>query len=297
MNFLRILSRDREQPKSQAEVLKRIDDDVTSMVTRGRFMGEKLAFGPNFVHAYIMRGESGKVGAPGSVEDLGWSHNVKTNNGMDWLHHSMGGLVQTAMGSPATAVSATSITTTGTPGWASNALAGCRIVAPITGITTAPVYTNALANTTGATPTIAIDGWWTGTDVLTSSGGTPAATNAFMILPGQGPARFIGLTTNTGAPAVTDTALTGEITANGLQRAACTFAHTTGGANYVYTLVKTFSSTGDHANVHKAGNFTGGYGAAGGGVLVADTNLNADATLANGDSLAVTWTWTLPAPG
>ena len=213
---------------------------------------------------------------------------------MDWLHNTMGGFVQTATGSPATAVSATSITCTGTPGWSSNFLAGARIVAPITSITTAPVYTNALGNTTGATPTIAIDGWWTATDVLTSSGGTPAATNAFTILPGNGPARFIALTTDSGA-ASDVTTLPTEITTNGLQRAAATFAHT--GAASTYTLAKTFAALGTHTNVHKAGNLTGGYGAAGGGVLVANTVLNADATLANGDSLAVTWTWTLPAIG
>jgi len=294
MNFLRILSRDREQPKSQIEVLKRIDDDVNTMITRGRFMGEKLSFGPNFVHAYIMRGATGEYGKPGTVEDLGWSHNYKTTTGMDWLHNTMGGFVQTATGSPATAVSATSITCTGTPGWSSNFLAGARIVAPITSITTAPVYTNALGNTTGATPTIAIDGWWTATDVLTSSGGTPAATNAFTILPGNGPARFIALTTDSGA-ASDVTTLPTEITTNGLQRAAATFAHT--GAASTYTLAKTFAATGTHTNVHKAGNLTGGYGAAGGGILVANTVLNADATLANADSLAVTWTWTLPAIG
>lgn len=288
MNFLRILSRDREQPKSQVEVIKRIDDDLTSMITRGRFMGEKLTFGPNFVHTYIMRGRSGEYGKPGSVEDLGWSHNIKTTVGMDWLHNNMGGLITPTSGSPATTVTATAITSTGTT-LSADALKGMRVVMPITGLTTKPVFANILSNTTSV---IQVDSWQTEAQ---GAGTTPASTSAYFVLPGQGPASYIGLTTDTGAPAVGDTTLATEITTNGLQRALATFAHTPGATTY--TLAKTFAATGTHTNVHKAGNFTGGYGASGGGILVADTNLNADATLANGDSLAVTWTWTLPAAG
>jgi len=264
------------------------------MIGRGRFMGDRLQVGPNWVHAMIGRGDSGEHGEPGSYEDLGWNHNYRPDMGMDWIHNSMGGAVLTAMGSPATAVSATSITCTGTPGWASNALAGYRLVMPITSITTAPVYTNVLGNTTGATPTIAIDGWWIGTDVLTSTGGTPAATNAFILLPGQGPARFIGLTNDATAYSVGMTTLAAEIVANGCNRAAATFAHTA--TAETYTLVKTWTASGAQT-VHRAGNFTGGYGAAGGGALAAITDLNADATLANNDTLQVTWTWTLPNAG
>jgi len=294
-NFLRLTSKNKPRTGlSQAEVLDRIDEDLQTIIGRGRFMGDRVDVGPNWVHAMIGRGNSGVHGKPGTFEDLGWNHNYRPTAGMDWIHNTMGGNVQTAAGSPATAVSTTSITATGTPGWASNALAGTRIVAPITGITTAPVYTNVLANTTGAGPTIAIDGWWIATDVLTSSGGTPAATNAFLILPGQGPARFIALTNDATAYSAGMTTLASEITANGCGRAAATFAHT-GGAT-TYTLVKTWTASGAQT-VHRAGNFTGGYGAAGGGVMAAITDLNADAVLANNDTLQVTWTWTLPAAG
>lgn len=287
MNFLRILSRDREQPKSQADVLKRIDDDIKSMVTRGRFMGEKISFGPNFVHTYIKRGPSGEFGAPGTLEDLGWSHNYKTTVGMDWLHNNMGGLITPTTHSPATNVTATAVTGTGST-LTSDALKGMRIVMPITSLTTKPVYGNILSNTTSV---IQVDGWWNENQ---AAGTTPASTSAYFVLPGQGPASYIGLTTD--AAAASDvTTLPSEITTNGLQRALATFAHT--GGTTTYTLSKTFSASGTHTNVHKAGNFTGGYGAAGGGILVANTVLNADATLASGDSLAVTWTWTLPAIG
>lgn len=288
MNFLKTLSAVRagnapRKAGSQAEVLARIDGDISTMITRGRFMGEDLgSVGPNFVHAYVMR-------ADGGVEDLGWSHNLKTTVGMDWLHNMMGGVAVPTTSSPGTATSATSVTGTGS-GLTASALVGYRVQMPITGLTTPGVYGNIVSNTTSV---INVDQWWTPTD---TTGTTPASTSAYWISPGGlGSARFIGLTTDSGAPAVGDTALTSEITTNGLQRALAAFAHT--GGTTTFTLSKTFTASGTFTAVHKAGLFTGGYGAAGGGILVADTVLNADATLASGDSIAVTWTWTLPSAG
>jgi len=272
---------------SQAEVLDRIDDAVRMQAIRRRFLGEELKFGPNLVHAYIGRGESGAFGRPGSFEDLGWSHNLKTTIGMDWLHDVMGGrLPAGGIGSPNTAVTATSITATGTP-WTVNQLAGFRVVSSVTGITTSPVYGNIVSNTSSVAT---IDQWWTGADAV---GTTPAAANGFSIVPGGlQSARFIGITTNVAAPAVGDTALTGEETTGGLARALATYAHT-GGA-VTFTLSKTFAASATFTNEHKCGLFTSLTGT---GILVADPNLNADATLASGDSLAITWTWTLPAAG
>jgi hypothetical protein len=282
------LLRRRGRPTSQAEILKRIDDDVASMVIRGRFMGEEIGFGPNFVHAYIVRGDSGEAGAPGAVEELGWSHNLKTTVGMDWLHNGMFGVATPTTGSPATAISANSVTSTGTT-LTSNALTGYRIVMPVTGLTTKPVFANILSNTTSV---IQVDAWQAENE---SASTTPASTSAYIVLPAQGTAKYIALTTDTAAPAVGDTALTSEITTNGLQRALATYAHT--GGTTTSTLSKTFTASGTFTSVHKAGLFTGGPGTGLGGILVADTVLNADATLASGDSIAVTWTWTLPAAG
>jgi len=288
MNFLRILSRDREQPKSQAEMLANIEDTVRTKINRGRFLGEKVGFGPNFVHAYVTRGETGEFGAPGSIENIGWSTNLRTTVGMDWIHRLMGGYLP-AIVTLGTATSTTATTWVKTAaGFTTDTYKGGRIVVPVTGLTTEPVYGNVLSN--DAT-TLTVDQWWTAADAT----GTTPGNSAGLFLNGQGPARFIALTTDTSGPATSDTALTSEITTNGLQRALATFAHT--GGTQTYTLTKTFSATGTHTNVHKAGNFTGGYGSAGGGILVAATNLNADATLASGDSLAVTWTWTLPTAG
>lgn len=286
MNFLRRLQAPRRVP-SQMDVIKRIDDDLRTMITRGRFMGEKLSFGPNFVHTSIVRGDSGIFGPVGEVIDMGWSHNLKTTVGMDWLHNTMGGLP--GKDGALTASSATSATPAG-GGMTVDAYKGMIVWCPITGITTAPVYGNIGSN---SATVLTVDGWWVGT-ADTMTGTTPAATNGYHIGRSGGPARFIGLTTDTGGPAVGDTVLTTEITTNGLGRAKGTFAHT--GGTTTFTVSNTFAATGTQANIHKAGLFTAANTTAA-GVDVANTNLNADASVANGDSLAVTWTWTLPAAG
>ncbi len=287
-NFIRRLWAPARRPISPADVLDRIDEDVCAMITRCRFAGDKLEFGPNFVHAYIKRGASGLFGPPGLCEDLGWSKNLKTTVGMDWLHNAMGGgLFGGVQGSPATVVTATAVTATGTP-WGASALVGYQIFMPITGLTTAPVYGNIGANTTSVAT---IDQWWTGAD---GAGGTPASTNAFTIRAGTGPARFMALTTDVAAPAVGDTTLASENTTNGVARALAAFAHTPGGTTY--TLVKTWTATGALTALHKAGLFTSGT-LASAGILVANSVLNADATLATNDQVTVTYTWTLPAAG
>lgn len=97
-------------------------------------------------------------------------------------------------------------------------------------------------------------------------------------------ARWIGLTVNTGAPAAGDTTLTGEIASGGLSRVAGTYAHTADATSYTITASWTASAT--HTAVHKAGLFN----AVSAGTLCFETNLNADATLASGDQLQVTWT-------
>lgn len=286
MNFLRLVGRNRPRPSSQSEVIARITDDLSSIVTRGRFLGERVSMGPNFVHAYIVRGESGEYGPPGEVVDLGWAKNLKTTVGMDWLHRGAHGLLGFGVtGTVATASSATSLTATGTP-FVADAHKGQIVVAEEG--TNAPVWGNIGTNSTSV---LTVDAWRTGDD---TAGTTPGATANYLILPGTAAARYMGLTTDVTAPATSDTTLATEITTGGLARALATFAHT-GGAT-TSTLSKTFAATATHTNVHKGGLFTASTTTAG-GILVATTNLNADATLANGDSLAVTWTWTWPAAG
>lgn len=288
MNVLKLIQRERPRTgETQGAVLARVNEDIGAIVGRNRFMGEPLDMGPNWVHAVIGR-NSPEFGKPGTFEDLGWSKNIKTTVGMDWLHNSMGGVLPTGgQGSPATASSATSLTGTGSV-WTVDQLKGFRVFAPVTNITTAPVYGNIGTNTTNV---LTIDQWWTGADGV---GTTPASTNAFILAPGTQPARFMALTTDVGAPAVGDTTLASEQNANGVARALATFAHT--GGTTTFTLTKTWTASGTITALHKAGLFTSGT-LASVGILVADTVLNADATLASSDTLQVTWTWTLPAAG
>jgi hypothetical protein len=288
VNFLRLMSRNKPRTGlSQADVLGRIDEDLATMIGRNRFMGESLQIGPNWVHAMVGRGDSGVHGEPGTFEDLGWNHNYRPTAGMDWIHNLMGGLSVPTTNSPATSITATAVTGTGS-GLTTDALKGFLLVMPITGLTTKPVHAHILSNSTSVIQV----GAWHNEDC--STGTTPAGTSAYIVLPGQGPAKFIGLTNDATAYSTGMTTLAAEITANGLGRALATFAHT--GGTTTYTLVKTWTATGAQT-VHRAGNFTGDYGASGGGIMAAITDLNADATLATNDTLQVTWTWTLPSAG
>src|SRR5204862_850326 len=137
----------------------------------------------------------------GTLTDLGVSHNLLTNIGRDWLADAIGGAIPAGgVGSPATATSATTITATATPWTASNlatpqlGLAGKRVYASVTGITTPPVYGNIISNTTSVAT---IDQWWKADD---TAGTTPASTNAFIIgAGGLSSVRFMALTTDSGA--------------------------------------------------------------------------------------------------
>jgi hypothetical protein len=250
------------------------------------YLQDSIRVGPNTVLAHVTH-------ADGTITNWGESRNLLTNIGRDVWSQSWGFIGAGATtASPATATSATSLTVTGTPLTASNlatpqlGLAGLRIWAPVTGITTAPVYGNVVSNTTSV---VTIDQWWTVSDGV---GTTPASTNAFQVAPGGiGAIRFMGLTTNAGAAAAADTVLTGEITSGGCGRALATYAHTYG--NSTLTLQKAFAVTSTFTNVHKAGLFCA-LTSAGADPLVYETAFStADATVISGDTLTVTWTGTL----
>lgn len=265
--------RDRTHLPGMVTVIPEIHDDPAQvLIRRPRGMLERIAVvKPNMVHAVIIRSD-------GSVEDLGVSHNLRTTVGLDWEAGVLGQHSPTTLGA-ATSITATSVTKSAA-GWTTDAFKGMQVVMPITGLTTEPVYGN--IGTNSAT-VLTIDQWWTAADGV---GTTPAGTSAMMLM-GFGPARFVGLTTNTSGPASGDTVLTSEFTTLGLSRALATYAHTPGASTY--TQSKTFTATGTTGAVHKAGMFTALTNAAG-GILVFATNLNADASLENNDQLALTWT-------
>ena len=100
--------------------------------------------------------------------------------------------------------------------------------------------------------------------------------------------RFIAVTVNSGAPAAGDTTLTGEITTNGLERAAATTNTHSAGTNTT-TLGVTFTATGTHTAVQKSALFNQ---LAVGGTMTHE-NTFTPVTLSSADSLQVTWTLTL----
>lgn len=97
-------------------------------------------------------------------------------------------------------------------------------------------------------------------------------------------AQYIALTTNTTAPAAGDTTLTGEIASDGLERAQGAYTHT--GGTTSYKITHTFTATGAHTDVAKAGLFND----AAAGTLVFATLLSSTATLATNDTLTIEWT-------
>lgn len=270
----------------RAIVREHLDDGAMLEIKRGHKLQQRVRMGPNEVHAMITHPD-------GSVTDLGLSHNLLTNLGRDWWADALGGVSAAGgQGSPATASSATSLTATGTPWTASNfatpqlGLAGKVVMVPITNLTTTPVFGLIGSNTTSV---LTIDKWWT--PDFAGTGTTPASTSAFQIIPGRGAGcLFMALTTDSGAAAASDTALTSELNANGAARAKATYAHTYGAGTL--TLQNAFSITGTITAIHKMALFTCSTLAAT-GIPVFVSVLNVDATVANGDTLTVTDTVTL----
>lgn len=234
----------------------------------------KVRLGPNHVHALLRRRD-------GSIEDLGVSTNLLTNSGRDLWAAAFG--AQSVTGANSSAATATTLTTSALT---ADQFKGWRIVVPITGVTTQPVYGNVGSNTTTV---ITVDQWWTAADGV---GTTPAAVSAWHALPSCLP-RFMALTTDAAAANAADTVLATENNANGCARTKATYAHTAGTATYTMQVV--YSITGTITALHKMGLFTNALlgGGANGGIMVFETVLNQDATVGNGDTLTVTDTVTL----
>jgi hypothetical protein len=250
-----------------------LSDGAVVSVVRGRKAEQLIRLGVNEVHTCI-------VHADGSITDLGVNHNLLTNAGRDLIAAAMGATGFGVSGTIATASSATSLTATGTP-FTSDQYKGWTVYAEES--TNAPVFGNIGSNTTSV---LTVDAWRTGDD---TAGTTPGSTANYSIIPTVR-ARYMALSTNASASAATDTSLTSEVTTNGGGRVKATYAHTGGTATF--TMSNTFSISGTITAIHKMGLLTCSTTAAA-GVLVFATDLNADATVVNGDSLAVTWTGTI----
>jgi len=251
--------------------------DGAALVMRGHNVMDRIRIGPNHVHVIVFHED-------GSWTDCGVSENLVTtanNGGRDQVAAMLGG--RPGFGSSttvATATSATSLTATGTP-FTTDAHIGQIVVAEEG--TNAPVRATIISNTTSV---LTVDAWRNADD---TAGTTPAATANYAILPGNAPARYIALTENASAASAASTSLTGEITTGGMGRALATYAHTLGAATF--TLTKSYSVTASFPAIHRAGLFQ--VSTASSALLSAETVLNADVNVVNGDTLSLTWTWTV----
>lgn len=127
--------------------------------------------------------------------------------------------------------------------------------------------------------------------MITNAGKDFQSLQMFSTTPGANGANYIAMTANATAPAVGDTALTGEFVAasGGLNRVIGTYAHTAGTSTT--TITKTFTANandGASNTINKAGLFN----LVTVGVLVLETVMPNPPTLVAADSIAVTWTQT-----
>lgn len=196
---------------------------------------------------------------------------MKTNAGNDFQATAMANM--TADSGTSTAVTSTSLTCTGKT-WTTNQWVGSAVM-------TGTVYGIVTSNTSTV---LTIDRWYTPATPGGAAASTPA-TGGFVIAPGDAPAAYMALTENSTAPAASDTALTGELTAGGLNRSLATYAHTSGAASY--TLTKTWtSSDGTNRTINKYGVFN----ALTGGIMVFESAVNVPPTLISGDQITLTAT-------
>lgn len=98
----------------------------------------------------------------------------------------------------------------------------------------------------------------------------------------------IALSTDATAPSASDTTLTGEITTGGLGRKLGTVHHTN--STSTVTIRTTFTATGTHTGVQKAGLFNI-LTASSAGMLAENTFSSVN--LISGDQITITWTITI----
>lgn len=121
-----------------------------------------------------------------------------------------------------------------------------------------------------------------GVDFICNQIGNSALASATAV------AKFMAISADATAPAVSDTTLTGEIVANGLGRQAATYGHTNGQTTFTQQSVWN-TITGTQNGIQKMALFT----AVSGGTMVFETLLAVAKSVSNGDTLTITWTGTV----
>lgn len=238
------------------------------------------------------------------------SRNLRVTMGRDqWQRSLMFGNITanassyTGATGAATATSATSLTNSGaafpTSGGPNSGLQGQVVVCMAAGVT--GVFGIIQSNTATV---LTIDQWYNPASSSGAAGSTPGATSEYLVLPWNGFANWIGLSTNSSAAAAGDVTRTADgLFGDGTTSGAATEQSTNGLAR---TFVQpTFPSAGN-IQLQNTWTYTGSSSvtiakvvlmnakAAAGNLLVLETLLSATATVAaNGDSIQVTWTISL----
>ncbi len=213
---------------------------------------------------------------------------TKTNASLDKEWNTVIGSGAAGAKGTATGSGATSLTDSGAS-WGTTQFIGSIVIAsPASG---GLVYANVISHTGTV---LTVDRWYDATTPGGAAGTTPSTTGQYVIVPGQAPSMFMGISTNASAVGSGDTTLVGEITTagGGLIRKIGTLAHTASASTG--TVAATFTANGTDslpAVVHKMGISNS---------LLSTVNnllqtvLNADATMTvSGDQLTVTDTITL----
>jgi len=266
----------------------------------------------------------------GILKAVRYTHNLRTNDGIDWQARQMGG------GPSSATLAAAGFQQTNTSNIAITAPTGTtvgKIVDTNTNISAATALLNQFMGCTllmgnvaahlvgnkaagSNTVTWYFDNWFAAGN-FAASASAPSA-GAYSILAGGSPTLYVGLSTNSGAQAATDHTIgnvtsgaSSEIgsgfasapTANGLGRAfaaaANNWAHTAGTANYV--LKNVFTASGTFTAVQQCGMFTGFNcpgdteggdltNAGQGGGVMVFENSFSSVNMISGDQLTITWT-------
>jgi len=239
-----------------------------------------------------VRGRNGRL----KYRDVQWRHNLTTDtatgytNRRDWQSKALGGgpnmfFGATASGN-ATSTTATSLTNSGASFPTSGqALAGQIVAAGPNASGTGSIAFGVIVSNTGTALTI--DQWYNpGTGAAAT---TPNGTCSYQILPGQFPAPYLAITSDSGAASSADTTLASELTTNGFARALGTYAHTA--AASTYSLQHTWTA-GATATINKEAVF-GAVNATAGGVMPFESAEPNAPTLVSGDTLQNTVTITI----
>ena len=226
-----------------------------------------------------------------------WVHNLTTTTAsgytcaLDWLAKAMGAGPSTAFADSAGAFTSTTSTTATKTGAAfpttGQGLAGCIVVAcPNSSGTGSKVYMVITSNTATV---LTGDQWYDPTSTSGAAGATPNPTASYVILPGQNPAAWMGVTTDATTPTTADTTLTSELTTGGMARAVGTYAHTAAATTYTLTHTWTASATN---TINKEAQF-GAATTTAGGVMPFESAEPSPPTLVSGDTLQNTITITI----